>query len=125
MPHLLPRTGTSKPPRAAAALTAAAAAFAASALNPGAAWAAQVGAGRSLHWRDGYPMSGYSWVLVSASQSSQATGKALVSLLGCLTGPGQSYAAALGYVPLPHAVQQLAAATLAQVTGPGSQPLTG
>jgi len=95
------------------------------ALNPGAAWAAQVGAGRSLHWRDGYPMSGYSWVLVSASQSSQATGKALVSLLGWLTGPGQSYAAALGYVPLPHAVQQLAAATLAQVTGPGSQPLTG
>jgi len=75
-----------------------------------------------------YPISGYSWVLVSASQSSQssrATGKALVSLLGCLTGPGQSYAAALGYVPLPHAVQQLAAATPAQVTGPGSQPLTG
>jgi len=77
---------------------------------------------------DAYPISGYSWVLVSASQSSQssrATGKALVSLLGCLTGPGQSYAAALGYVPLPHAVQQLAAATPAQVTGPGSQPLTG
>ena len=74
---------------------------------------------------DAYPISGYSWVLVSASQSSQATGKALVSLLGWLTGPGQSYAAALGYVPLPHAVQQLAAATLAQVTGPGSQPLTG
>ena len=74
---------------------------------------------------DAYPISGYSWVLVSASQSSQATGKALVGLLGWLTGPGQSYAAALGYVPLPSAVQQLAAATLARVTGPGSQPLTG
>jgi phosphate transport system substrate-binding protein len=74
---------------------------------------------------DAYPISGYSWVLVSASQSGQATGKALVGLLGWLTGPGQSYAADLGYVPLPHAVQQLAAATLAQMTGPGSQPLTG
>ena len=74
---------------------------------------------------DAYPISGYSWVLVSASQSSQATGKALVGLLGWLTGSGQSYAAALGYVPLPSGVQQLAAATLARVTGPGSQPLTG
>jgi phosphate transport system substrate-binding protein len=74
---------------------------------------------------DAYPISGCSWVLVSAGQSSQATGKALVGLLGWLTGPGQSYAAALGYVPLPSAVQQLSAATLAQVTGPGSQPLTG
>jgi len=74
---------------------------------------------------DAYPISGYSWVLVSAGQSSQATGKALVGLLGWLTGPGQSYAAALGYVPLPSAVRQLAATTLAQVTGPGSQPLTG
>jgi ABC-type phosphate transport system substrate-binding protein len=72
-----------------------------------------------------YPISGYSWVLVSASQPSQTTGKALVGLLGWLTGTGQSYAAALGYVPLPPAVQQLAATTLAQVTGPGSQPLTG
>jgi phosphate transport system substrate-binding protein len=72
-----------------------------------------------------YPISGYSWVLVSASQPSQTTGKALVGLLGWLTGTGQSYAAALGYVPLPPAVQQLADATLAHVTGPGSQPLTG
>ena len=74
---------------------------------------------------DAYPISGYSWILVSASQSSQATGKALVGFLRWLTGRGQSYAAALGYVPLPPAVQQLGAATLAQVTGPGSQPLTG
>jgi phosphate transport system substrate-binding protein len=74
---------------------------------------------------DAYPISGYSWVLVSASQPSQPAGKALVSLLGWLTGPGQSYAAALGYVPLPPAVQQLAATTLTHVTGPGGQPLTG
>ena len=74
---------------------------------------------------DAYPISGYSWVLVSASQPSQATGKALVGLLGWLTGPGQSYAADLGYVPLPPAVEQLATTMLAQVTGPGGQPLTG
>jgi phosphate transport system substrate-binding protein len=74
---------------------------------------------------DAYPISGYSWVLVSATQPSQPAGRALVALLSWLTGPGQSYAAALGYVPLPHAVQQLAAATIAQVTGPGGQPLTG
>ena len=50
---------------------------------------------------DAYPISGYSWVLVSASQPSKTAGQALVALLGWLTGPGQSYAADLGYVPLP------------------------
>jgi phosphate transport system substrate-binding protein len=74
---------------------------------------------------DAYPISGYSWVLVSATQPSQPAGRALVALLSWLTGPGQSYAADLGYVPLPHAVQQLATTTLTQVTGPGGQPLTG
>jgi len=72
-----------------------------------------------------YPICGYSWVLLSARQASQAQGKALTALIGWLTHTGQTYAAALGYVPLPAAVQQLADATLAQVTGPGSQPLTG
>ena len=74
---------------------------------------------------DAYPITGYSWVLVSASQPSQPAGQALISLLGWLTGSGQSYAAALGYVPLPRAVQRLAITTLARVTGPGGQPLTG
>jgi phosphate transport system substrate-binding protein len=72
-----------------------------------------------------YPICGYSWVLVSARQTSQPSGQALVSLLGWITGPGQAYAAALGYVPLPAAIHQLAAATLARVTGPGGIPLTG
>ena len=71
-----------------------------------------------------YPIAGYSWVLVSASQPTKTAGQALVALLGWLTGPGQSYAADLGYVILPPAVQQLATATLARVTGPGGQPLT-
>ncbi len=72
-----------------------------------------------------YPICGYSWVLVSARQPSTATGQALVSLLGWLTGPGQGYAATLGYVPLPPAIEHLAAATLARVTGPGGTSLTG
>jgi phosphate transport system substrate-binding protein len=70
-----------------------------------------------------YPICGYSWVLVSASQPSQPVGQALVNLLRWLTGAGQSYAATLGYVALPSAIQQLAAATLGRVTGPDGQQL--
>jgi phosphate transport system substrate-binding protein len=72
-----------------------------------------------------YPISGYSWVLVSARQPSQPAGQALVALLSWLTHPGQAYAATLGYVPLPSAIQREAAATLARVTGPAGQPLSG
>jgi phosphate transport system substrate-binding protein len=71
-----------------------------------------------------YPISGYSWVLVYARQPSQPAGHAVVSLLSWLTHAGQSYAATLGYVPLPPAVQQLATATLAHVTGQVGEPLT-
>ena len=53
-----------------------------------------------------------------------ASGKALTALISWLTHAGQSYAAAVGYVPLPPAVQQLATATLARVTGPAG-PLAG
>lgn len=72
-----------------------------------------------------YPISGYSWVLISARQPSTQNGQALSALISWLTRDGQSYAAALGYVPLPPAIQQLAAATLARMTGPDGQPLTG
>ena len=72
-----------------------------------------------------YPICGYSWVLIAARQSSRPTGQALVSLFSWLTHAGQAYAADLGYVPLPPAVQHLATATLAQVTGPSGGPLAG
>jgi phosphate transport system substrate-binding protein len=72
-----------------------------------------------------YPICGYSWVLVSARQPTASAGEALVALLSWLTHQGQAYAAALGYVPLPPAIQQLAATTLAQVTDPDGNPLTG
>jgi phosphate transport system substrate-binding protein len=71
-----------------------------------------------------YPISGYSWVLISARQSGQATGEALVSLLSWLTQAGQSYAAELGYVPLPPTVQRLATAMLARVTDDAGTSLT-
>jgi phosphate transport system substrate-binding protein len=72
-----------------------------------------------------YPVSGYSWALIYTRQPSQATGQALVTMLGWLTHDGQAYAAANLYVPLPPQVQQLATAALARVTGPAGQPLTG
>ena len=52
-----------------------------------------------------------------------AGGKAITALFGWLTHAGQAYAAALGYVPLPPAIGNLAAATLARVTGPSGQSL--
>ena len=53
-----------------------------------------------------YPICGYSWALISARQPSQPAGQALIGLLNWLTHAGQPYAAALGYIPLPPAIQQ-------------------
>jgi phosphate transport system substrate-binding protein len=72
-----------------------------------------------------YPICGYSWVLVSARQPNTAAGQALTTLISWLTRDGQAYAATLGYVPLPPAIQRLATATLVHVTGPDGNPLTG
>ena len=74
---------------------------------------------------DSYPISGYSWALVYAHQSSQATGQALVSLLDWLTHTGQAYATATSYVPLPPRIRQLAHTMLQQITGPDGTPLLG
>ncbi|HEY6478608.1 MAG TPA: phosphate ABC transporter substrate-binding protein PstS [Streptosporangiaceae bacterium] len=71
-----------------------------------------------------YPICGYSWALLYARQPSQRTAQALVSLLSWLTHAGQAYAATLGYVPLPTAIQHLAADTLDRVNGPAGAPLT-
>ena len=65
-----------------------------------------------------YPLSGYSWALISTRQHSQATGQTLVTMLDWLTRDGQADAAANGYVPLPPQIRQLARTTLQQVTGP-------
>jgi hypothetical protein len=47
-----------------------------------------------------------------------ASRQALASLLNWLTHNGQAEAAALGYVPLPPRIQQLARSMLQQITGP-------
>ena len=44
-------------------------------------------------------------------------------MLDWLTHAGQAYAATLGYVPLPSAIQQLATIALQQLTGPDGTPL--
>ncbi len=72
-----------------------------------------------------YPICGYSWALIYTRQTSQATGKALVSLIDWLTHTGQTYAAATSYVPLPPSIQQLARTMLQQVTGPNGTRLLG
>jgi phosphate transport system substrate-binding protein len=72
-----------------------------------------------------YPISGYSWALIYTRQPSQATGRALVTMLDWLTHDGQAYAAANLYVPLPSQVRQLALTMLQQVTGPGGTHLLG
>ncbi|MGH3292956.1 MAG: phosphate ABC transporter substrate-binding protein PstS [Trebonia sp.] len=74
---------------------------------------------------DAYPISGYSWVLLSGRQAGTASGQSLVDLISWLTHAGQTYAASLGYVPLPPAIAQLATATLASITGPDGQPFSG
>jgi phosphate transport system substrate-binding protein len=71
---------------------------------------------------DSYPISGYSWALVYTHQASRAVGQALVTMLNWLTHAGQA-SAAVGYVPLPAQIQQLALTTLQQVTGPSGAQL--
>jgi phosphate transport system substrate-binding protein len=70
-----------------------------------------------------YPICGYSWALIYTRQTSQATGKSLVSLLDWLTHAGQAYAAATSYVPLPPRIQQFARTMLQQATGPNKAHL--
>jgi phosphate transport system substrate-binding protein len=70
-----------------------------------------------------YPIAGYSWTVVYAHQTNEATGSLLASLLMWLTHSGQRFAGQLGYVPLPKNIESLAAATIRQMTGPGGRRL--
>jgi phosphate transport system substrate-binding protein len=64
-----------------------------------------------------YPISGYSWGLVYAHQSSAATAEALAKVFDWLTHqPGQSQAASIDYVPLPPNIQQLARQTILRIS---------
>lgn len=63
-----------------------------------------------------YPITGYSWVVVYKKPSDAGRAKALYNVLSWLIGPaGQDNAKSVDYVPLPHNVQETAAATLRQM----------
>ncbi len=62
----------------------------------------------------GYPISGYSWVVVYKKPEARA--KELYNVLSWLVGSqGQENAKSVDYVPLPRNVQDAAAATLRQM----------
>ena len=62
----------------------------------------------------GYPISGYSWVVVYKKPEARA--RELFNVLSWLVGPqGQENAKSVDYVPLPRNVQDAAAATLRQM----------
>ncbi len=63
-----------------------------------------------------YPISGYSWIVVYKKPADASRAKLLYAVLSWLVGPaGQSNAQSVDYVPLPHNVQDAAAATLKQM----------
>jgi phosphate transport system substrate-binding protein len=63
-----------------------------------------------------YPIAGYSWIVAYKKPADAARGKMLYSVLSWLVGPqGQANAKSVDYVPLPHNVQETAAATLRQM----------
>jgi phosphate transport system substrate-binding protein len=69
-----------------------------------------------------WPFATYSWALVAKSQTSQATGEAIVKYLDWETHYAQNAGIAKGegYVPLPPAVQAYARAQLKLVTFNGT-----
>lgn len=70
-----------------------------------------------------YPISTFSWMCIYKTQSSTATGTALVDLAEWLTHGGQEKASYLKYAGLPKSVSLLAQNTLLQVVGPNGKTL--
>ncbi len=63
-----------------------------------------------------YPISGYSWIVAYKKPTDAGRAKLLYDVLSWLVGPqGQDNAKSVDYVPLPHNVQETAAATLRQM----------
>jgi phosphate transport system substrate-binding protein len=57
---------------------------------------------------DSYPISGYSWALLAKKPSDPARGAILKKLFLWTVTKGQADAASIGYVPLPHNIQEAA-----------------
>ncbi len=73
--------------------------------------------------RDGYPIAGFTWILIYGDQPDQAKGKALVDFLWWATHNGQKYAPTLLYAPLPRSLVQRIEGTLKTVTAQGKAML--
>jgi phosphate transport system substrate-binding protein len=66
-----------------------------------------------------YPIAGFTYLLVYQDQVDPARGRALADFIGWCLYEGQSYAAELGYAPLPSGVVQAAEARLATMQSQG------
>jgi phosphate transport system substrate-binding protein len=71
-----------------------------------------------------YPISGYTWAILSTSYSDAGKGKAVVYLFKWLVTSGQSDGTDLQYAPLPSAVQQLALTNLKLIKANGAAVLS-
>jgi phosphate transport system substrate-binding protein len=71
-----------------------------------------------------YPISGYTWAILSTSYSDAGKGKAVVYLFKWLVTSGQSDGTDLDYAPLPSAVQQLALTNLKLIKANGAAVLS-
>jgi phosphate transport system substrate-binding protein len=67
-----------------------------------------------------YPISGFSWIVVSANQLDPAKGKALGELLSWLIHDGQKVGVGIGYAPLPDLVVAKADTSLKSLDGADS-----
>lgn len=73
---------------------------------------------------DSYPISGFSWVLVSRDLKDTPANRELVKLLWWMVHDGQKFAAPLQYAPLPDPVVKLDEAQIRSI-GAGGQSLLG
>jgi phosphate transport system substrate-binding protein len=67
-----------------------------------------------------YPIAAYTYVLAYADQKDAEKGKALVAFLYWTLTDGQAEEKAIGYAPLPAAIQQKSIAVLHQLTTGGA-----
>jgi phosphate transport system substrate-binding protein len=73
--------------------------------------------------RDGYPIAGFTWILLYGDQPDPVKAKALVDFLWWATHDGQKYAPTLLYASLPKILVQRIEGTLKTVTSQGKVAL--
>jgi phosphate transport system substrate-binding protein len=73
---------------------------------------------------DAWPISTFTWILVSKDMSDKSKATAIVRYLWYNTHEGQAFAKDLGYAPLPSAAQKTAEELIKAITSGGSKVLT-